>query len=145
MIGQDNYHNNLIIPSYHTWLNSQNSMLHRCVTGGHHFIAELVCMVQYSTVAKNIVTRAQKQHNKLHNRPTAIQPWWATNSLAFLPSYAIDNQLCGLPPAPNAAQQHGRWDTQNSLLSKRIAAQKSSLSPPRINWEKKTKIHNNQP
>ena len=42
-------------------------------------------------------------------------------------------------PTRNATQQHGRVRTQNLLSSKRIAAQKSSLSPPRINWEKKNK------
>ena len=47
-------------------------------------------------------------------------------------------------PTRNAAHKHGRGGTQKAHSSKRIAAQKSSLSPPRINWEKKQKLHNNQ-
>ena len=47
-------------------------------------------------------------------------------------------------PTRNAAHQHCRGGTQNAHSSKRIAAQKSSLNSPRINWEKKQKLHDNQ-
>ena len=80
MIGQGNRHNERITLLYHTWLNSQNSTLYKCATGGHHFIAKLVCMVGYSTVAKKYRNSSAK---------TAQQTTPSTNHNSTMTGYRL--------------------------------------------------------